>query len=136
MRTLKIAFLILLAATLAGCAPPTKIIDDSAATSPVETAKLQAMEAVAQAEVALAQAWVALQSQANGGVLFKGEVQAIEAELDKAGAILDEAHDAINNGLWDLATGKAGETGDLADSAHALLGKYLKERRKSKGGER
>ncbi|MEW6330220.1 MAG: hypothetical protein AB1560_02035 [Pseudomonadota bacterium] len=128
--TLVVVMLLAAMLSLGGCAAPAPIIDSTTATTPAEKAKLQAMEAVAQSEKALTQAWAALGEQARNGVLFKSEVQAIEAQLDKAGTVLDEAHAALKNGLWDLASGKAGESGTLTDTIHAQLGKYLKERRK------
>jgi hypothetical protein len=133
--TLIVVMLLAAMLSLGGCVAPQPIISPETATTPAERAKLQAMEAVAQSEKALMQAWVALGEQARNGVLFKLEVQAIEAQLDKAGAILDEADAALKNGLWDLATGKAGESGTLTDTIHAQLGKYLKERRKQEGAK-
>ena len=114
---------LILALALTACAAPKPIIEGS-------DPKSRAMEAIAQSEKALTQAWAALGEQAKNGVLFKSEVQAIEAQLDKAGKVLDDAHAALKNGLWDLASGKAGESGTLTDAVHAQLGKYLKERRK------
>jgi hypothetical protein len=133
--TLIVVVLLAAMLSLGGCVAPQAIIATDTAATPAERAKLQAMEAVAQSEKALMQAWVALGEQARNGVLFKLEVQAIEAQLDKAGAILDEADAALKNGLWDLATGKAGESGTLTDTIHAQLGKYLKERRKQEGAK-
>lgn len=135
MKKLKQLFVYLVLAALAACATPQAIIDSTTAATPTEKVKLQAMETLSQSEKALMQAWVALDEQARNGVLFKSEVQAIEAQLDKAGKVLDDAHAALKNGLWDLASGKAGESGALTDAVHAQLGKYLKQRRKPEGAK-
>ena len=119
---------LILALALAACAMSPPIIEG-------DDPKSRAMELVAQSEKALVQAWAALGDQARAGVLFESEVRAIEAQLDRAGAVLDDAHAALKNGLWDLASGKAGESGTLSDAIQAQLGKYLKERRQPAGAK-
>lgn len=124
LRRQAVALLIACAAaiSLSACVAPKAVIEGNSPQS-------IAGNAIAQAEVALIKGYRLVADQAEAGVLFKSELQAVLAKLDQASKLVDEAKSLYDRGVFDGALNKVLDADKALDYVEAEIAKKLKDRR-------
>lgn len=95
------------------------------------TAKAQAQEVIAKAEIGLTIAYRAVEQEAATGVLTKTELRKSLATLDEAGKALSIAQNLRRQGLFTGSLEEALKSQKLLGTVQALLAERIKSQRRT-----